>query len=423
MGSYVRRVAATLLNEPDARKRRTFQIELRRAASYGILETAGATFLLLIAVKYFQTGATAKALLMVASPLGLLISPLAVSFTRWMQWTAAKGAAVTSWLGCVGFGVAAVVGGQTAFIASGMLGVLSISLGVPMLTQIYHENYPANERGDLFSKTVMVRVLVSATFAWLAGMWLESHLGHYRWLMAGFAVASGFGAWWIGGCPSGLLTGGSTNPFHGIRHIRDDRLFRHLLTSWMLLGSGNLLMLPLRVEYLANPRFGISASPAVIALVVSTLPSLTNLVFARFWGRLFDSMNFFVLRIILNTLFIAGIATFFLIGGMSGFIAGGFFFGMANSGGNLAWSLWVTKVAPSGLVAEYMGVHSFLTGVRGVITPFFAFYMIEFTPMSTLAWIGMISIFLGSVILGPEANTLRKRRAGQPVVPKPGGLD
>lgn len=412
-----------LENDAASRKRRTFQLELRRAATAGILEAAANTFLLLIAVRFFQSGATEKALLVMSSPLGLLLSPLAVSLTRWMGWSAAKGAAAAAWSGCLGFLAASCTGDPAVFIVASMLGVTSLSSGVPLLTQIYQENYPASERGDLFSKAVMVRVLASAVFAWLAGVWLEENMAHYRWLMAVFALAAGIGAVWTGRCPSRPLGGaGSANPLHGMKHVRHDRVFRWLLISWMLMGFGNLLMLPLRVEFLANPRFGVAASPTTVALVVSTIPSLTNLVFARFWGRLFDTINFFVLRITLNLLFVGAIAAFFLVGGMTGFVVGGFLFGMANSGGNLAWSLWVTKVAAPENVADYMGVHSFLTGVRGIIAPFLGFYLIEIMTMASLSWWSLASIVVGSLILVPEARTLRKRRPGGPLTPRPGGV-
>lgn len=407
----------------EQRRDRTYRLELRRAVTAGVLETSASTFLLIIAVSYFQAGATAKALLVMGGPLGLLLSPLAVAWTRRMGWTAATGAAVASWVGCAAFLVAAIFGDLRVFVPACMVGVMSLSLGIPMLTQIYQENYPAAERGDLFSKAAMVRVLSAAVFAWLAGHWLEAHMDGYRWLMVAFSIAAGMGAMWLGKCPSKVLHGaGSANPLHGMRHVRSDRVFRWLLASWMLMGFGNLLMLPLRVEFLANPRYGVELSPAVIAMVVSMIPSLTNLVFARFWGRLFDTMNFFLLRILLNGLFVAAISAFFLVGGMGGFIAGGFFFGMAASGGNVAWSLWVTKVAKPELVADYMGVHSFLTGVRGLLAPLLGFYLIDWFQMSQLAWWSLGAIFLASLMLVPEARTLRRRRPADPVVPKPGGV-
>lgn len=411
-------------DEVKGRRDRTFQLELRRAVTAGVLETAASTFLLIIAVQHFRTGATAKALLVMGGPLGLLLSPLAVLLTRRMGWTAAKGASVASWVGALGFLLAGVFGDLRIFVPACMVGVMSLSMGIPMLTQIYQENYPSSERGDLFSKAVMVRVLSATVFAWGAGLWLEAEMEGYRWLLLAFAVAAGMGGLWIGKCPSRMLhAAGSGNPLHGMRHVRTDKVFRWLLSSWMLMGFGNLLMLPLRVEFLANPRYGILLSPTAIALVVSMIPSVTNLVFARFWGRLFDTMNFFLLRIILNGFFVAAISSFFLFGGMTGFVLGGFFFGMATSGGNVAWSLWVTKVAKPELVADYMGVHTFLTGVRGLLAPLLGFYLIDWFEMSELAWWSLGAIGLASLMLAPEAKTLRRRRVAEPVVPKPGGMD
>lgn len=391
------------------RRDQTFRLELRRAVTAGILETSASTFLLLIAVQYFQTGAAAKALLVMGGPLGLLMSPLAIALTRRMAWTAAKGVSMVSWLGALGFLLAGLCDDLQVYVAGCMVGVMSLSVGIPMMTQIYQENYPSTERGDLFSKAVMVRVLSSAFFAWGAGYLLDVDLGRYRILLLAFAFAAAMGGFWMKQCPSQPLhASGSGNPLHGMRHVRTDKVFRWLLSSWMLMGFGNLLMLPLRVEFLANPRYQIALSPALIALVVSMIPNLTNLLFARLWGRLFDQMNFFLLRIILNGFFVAAISSFFLFGGMKGYILGGFFFGMATSGGNVAWSLWVTKVAKPELVADYMGVHSFLTGVRGLLAPLLGFYLIDWFAMRDLAWWSLGAIFLASLMLVPEARTLKR---------------
>ncbi len=391
------------------RRDQTFRLELRRAVTAGILETSASTFLLLIAVQYFQTGAAAKALLVMGGPLGLLMSPLAIALTRRMAWTAAKGVSMVSWLGALGFLLAGLCDDLKVYVAGCMVGVMSLSVGIPMMTQIYQENYPSTERGDLFSKAVMVRVLSSAFFAWGAGYLLDVDLRSYWILLLAFAFAAAMGGFWMKKCPSQPLhETGSGNPLHGMRHVRTDKVFRWLLSSWMLMGFGNLLMLPLRVEFLANPRYQIALSPALIALVVSMIPNVTNLLFARLWGRLFDQMNFFLLRIILNGFFVAAISSFFLFGGMNGFILGGFFFGMATSGGNVAWSLWVTKVAKPELVADYMGVHSFLTGVRGLLAPLLGFYLIDWFDMRDLAWWSLGAIFLASLMLVPEARTLKR---------------
>lgn len=403
--------------------RRTFRLEIRRAAASGVLETAGATFLLLIAVSHFQAGATAKALLVAGGPLGLLCGPLVVAATRILGLRAATGAALCALAGCVAFLVATVSQDVRVFVACGMLGVFSISSGIPLMTQIYQENYPPSRRGRLFSLAAMARVAAASLFAWFGGWWLDGGPGDHRALMLAFSAASLMAAACIWRCPSSVFTNEtSMNPLAGLRHVRSDRVFRWLLASWMLMGLGNLMMLPLRVEFIANPRHGIGLSPMMVALLVSIIPSVTNLAFALFWGRLYDTMNFFVLRIVLNVCFMAAIAAFFLRPGMSGFVLGAFLFGMAASGGNVAWSLWVTKIAKPALVAEYMGVHTFLTGVRGLLAPFLAFWLIESFAIPSLAWWSLGLMLLASIMLLPEARTLRRRRPGDPPAPKPGNM-
>ena len=56
----------------EYRTERTYRYELWRAGAAGILETAGSTFLLLIAVRWFNAGAWSKALIAGAGSLGLL---------------------------------------------------------------------------------------------------------------------------------------------------------------------------------------------------------------------------------------------------------------------------------------------------------------------------------------------------------------
>lgn len=403
--------------------RRTFRLELKRASAAGVLETAGATFLLLIAVSHFQAGATAKALLVAGGPLGLLLAPLAVALTRAFGLRAATGAAICTASGAVGFLLAASLAEPWAFIVGGALGIFSLQAGIPLMTQIYQENYPAERRGRLFSLAAMARVATAALFAWLAGWWLDGRIGEYRVLMWMFSAAALTAAWFTWRCPSRVFSEEtSSNPLAGWRHVKTDRMFRWLLASWMLMGLGNLMMLPLRVEFIANPRHGIALSPMMVALLVSMIPGVTNFLFALFWGRLYDTMNFFLLRIILNLCFMAAIAAFFLHPEMSGFVLGSFLFGMAASGGNVAWSLWVTKIAKPALVAEYMGVHTFLTGVRGLAMPFVSFWLIELWSVQSIAFLSLALMFVASVMLVPEARTLRRRRAADPHAPKPSGM-
>ena len=67
----------------------TYRYERWRAVANGILETGGTTFLLLIAVKHFEAGATAKAFVAGGGSIGLVLTPLVVSWVQRTGWRAA----------------------------------------------------------------------------------------------------------------------------------------------------------------------------------------------------------------------------------------------------------------------------------------------------------------------------------------------
>ena len=98
------------------------------------------------------------------------------------------------------------------------------------------------------------------------------------------------------------------------------------------------MMTPLRIEYLANPVYGLALTPQEIALLVAIIPALVRLVLSPAWGWLFDRMNFFVLRITINLTFAASIIVFFTGDSWAGLILGAIVFGIAISGGDVAWA-------------------------------------------------------------------------------------
>jgi hypothetical protein len=114
-------------------------------------------------------------------------------------------------------------------------------------------------------------------------------------------------------------------------------------------------------------------------------------------------MNFFTLRILLNTGFMLGILSFFTGTGLAGLYIGAVLFRISNAGADLAWSLWVTKVAPPALTTEYMTVHTFLTGIRGIIAPFAAFYM------AACFGIGVTAVSMAALILTASLVLARER--------------
>ena len=393
-----------------ARKSITYRHEMWRAVTAGILESAGGTFLLLIAVRWFHAGMLAKALVAGAGSFGLLLSPLVVAKVTTAGWAPSRAAAWLMMAGSFAFLVAGALHAvQFCFIAGSVIGIAAPAAIVPLLTQMYQENYPERERGRLFARTVMIRIAAAALFSQLAGGFLNTDLRRFPWLLILFAAATGLAAFCLWRCPtSPIPRDEGTHPLRALRFARDDALFRRTLICWMLMGFANLMMLPLRVEYLAGPQAAQHFTVGTIALLTGVVPNLARLVVSPIWGHLFDRMNFFALRVTLNIGFALGIISFFTSDSMAGMMFGAIIFGISNAGGDVAWSLWVTKFAPPGRVADYMAVHTFLTGVRGVLAPVAAFYLIARWPVGWLAALASGLIIVATLLLLPEIRWGRK---------------
>lgn len=396
------------------RARVTYRLELQRAVANGVLEAAGSTFLLLIALKYFHAGALAKALVAGGGSAGLMLTPLVVSQVARWGWPVARAAA---WCACVGastFVVMALVPWLPLYVFGSIVSMAAAAAVIPLLTQIYQENYPEAQRGKLFARAVMLRIAVNAGFSEIAGRLLAGDIARSRVLLLVFAAAFAFAASRLARYPSRPLhNDGGSHPFRAMRYAREDRLFRHTLIAWMLMGFANLMMLPLRVEYLGNPRHGLALDARQIAFIVGVVPNIARLLMSQVWGWLFDRMNFFALRVVLNAGFALGILTFFLSDSMTGLLAGAIIFGIANAGGDVAWGLWVTKLAPPERVADYMSVHTFFTGVRGVVAPVAAFYAAKSLPLGTIGAICAAMICAASLLLVPEIRWARQARPGE----------
>jgi hypothetical protein len=253
---------------------------------------------------------------------------------------------------------------------------------------------------------------------------LSISIDYFRPLLAVFAAALLFSSWCLSRVPSTPLhVSGGQHPLRAFQHVRDDRVFRTTLISWMFMGFANLMMLPLRVEYLANPKYQLAMRADVIALLTGVVPSIARLIMSPVWGWLFDRANFFVVRMTLNMGFAIGIVSFFTSDSMPGFILAAVTYGISVAGGDVAWNLWVTKIAPPQRVADYMSVHTFFTGVRGLIAPLVGFALVARWPMTTMGWVSAVMIVIGTLFLLPEARKGGLVRTGAPAPAPPTPAD
>ncbi len=394
-----------------ARTTLTYRLERWRAVVSGILETAGTTFLLLIAVRWFHAGAVAKALVAAGSSVGLLLTPFVVTYVTRRAMTPSVAAYRILTAGALAFAVPLAFDWLPLFVLGSVVGMTSVSAVIPLLTHMYQLNYPAEIRGRLFSRTVMIRILTAAVFAKVAGAYLTGDLSRFRWLLLVFGAAAAVAAVLLRRCPTTpIRDAGGEHPLRALRFVREDPVFRRTLIAWMLMGFANLMMLPLRVEYLAADRYGLRLPADQIALYTAVIPNIARLIVSPVWGWVFDRMNFFGLRVVLNLGFMLGILSFFTTQSVTGLWVGAVVYGVSNAGGDVAWSLWVTKFAPPERVADYMSVHTAFTGLRGVLAPMTAFLLAGWVSLPTLGWLSAGMILAACAVLLPELAAGRKAK-------------
>ncbi len=401
---------------PADRARTTFRFDAGRMFCAGILESAANTFLLLIAVKHFHAGPLPKSFIAAAGSVGLLLSPVAVTLVQRLRWPATLGVSRLFAIGAACFVLMAAAPVLWIYVPLCVVAMTLSSAVIPLMTETYHVNYPADIRGKLYARAFTLRIAGAMLSAWAGGRLLDWRPDAFPALLLTFGAAFAVASWCARRIPSRPLhDDGAAHPLHAMRFVREDRVFRQTLIVWMFMGFANLMMLPMRVEFLGNPRHGLARSAAEIAFLTGVVPNLARLVMNPVWGWLFDRMDFFALRTTLNIGFALGILAFFTSDTTTGLVVGAIIYGISNAGGDVAWGLWVTKFAPPGRVADYMGVHTFLTGVRGVAAPVVAFQLVQRYPLASLGWASAGMIVVSTLLLLPEIGRSRAKRKGEVV--------
>ena len=402
---------------PEDPARRTFFFDNLRAWPGGAVETLAMTFVVLIAVRVFDAAAWQKATLVAASSCGLLLSLFPVQVVR-RTGISVNVATALLWFVSAGCLLIAGLGGRVMaiFLPAMVIALVCLTLSIPLMSQIYRKHYPDNSRGRLFAWTGVVRKASALIVAAVFGKVLENNLNDFQWVLCIYGVCCVFMALCVLSMERvHLRRSNEVKLFGALGHLRQDRIFRSLLTSWMILGFGNLLCWSVFVEYVSNPTYGYQLSEFTIAFITGSLPEVMFLLTVVGWGIIFDRVNFFGVRMVLNLFFIGGMLFYFSGFGVWALCVGISLHGIGRAGGNIAWSLWVTKFAKAEQVAEYMSVHTFLCGVRGVIAPFVAFPMIAHLGPRWVGGAGVLFLTVATLMIWPHLRGGNGAKTLQPV--------
>jgi len=197
--------------------------------------------------------------------------------------------------------------------------------------------------------------------------------------------------------------------------LRKDMDFRRYMIGMMILGSGNLMLLPMLV-ILLNEQLHLSQLHQV--MVTSSLPLLVLCFFVSYWARMLDRNHIFRFRAV-QSWFYFGAEAFFalaLISGRTEFLwPASVMQGIAYAGGHLGWNLGHNDFSSDATAGHYMAIHVSLTGLRGLVMPLisvgFYQYLASWSP-GHVAWALMLplSLTLAGCVLFVVLHLERARR-------------
>jgi MFS family permease len=399
------------MTDPKAIAKKTYFWDRFRGTAQGVLETGYMGLTLVIAIKVFDAPNEIKSLIAAANPMGLLLTPLTLGFFAWLSKPANLVAGYLFIIAGLFLAAAAFSQSLNTYLILLILSAVFGAQAIPMMAHIYAENYHPNKRGAYFSKSFMFSVTATLFSSFLFGELLDLNVSYYTVVLGSLSLASIICGISISRMPSSIIHQGSTqNPLRNLGYAFTDWKFGVMLFSWMFVGLGNLMVMPLRFEYLLKPEHGIVATISMVTWITLGLPAICRFASAKVWGRLFDSIDFMILRMIINMLQMVSIFVFFSTKNIWILGLAAALNGVAIGGGTLSWNLWVTKFAPKERTAAYMSVHTFLTGVRGFAAPFLGFYLLTRWGSKTTGAMGSVMILISIIMVYFLYLNVRPRR-------------
>ncbi len=376
----------------------TLRWDRLRALATGPFNATAATFALIVTVQHFHASAGAKALLASGGSLGYLLTPLLLTLVAWLGLSAARAYSVLLAISAAAVAVAGLLPWFPPFCVGLLLASALCSAAAPLIAMYWRQNVAEATRGHWFSRMTRVEVIGNVSVTVLTALWIGAHPERYRPVLLLVAVALAVAAWAVARIPGQPLVAAAGHPLRALRWLWLDPRFGRITASTMVMGFANFAALPLRVEWLGKAEYGFSYRPDVLLLLLVIVPGVVRYAALPLWGRLFDRMDFLCLRMFINACFIGAMLAMFAPWWPAQ-VLGSILFGVGFAGGDISWNLWVTKIAPPEHADEYMSVHVFLTGVRGLLAPFVAFHLALATTPQVVGFSCAGLVMLASLML------------------------
>lgn len=360
-----------------------------------VLQTIG----MLILVECFRASTTEKTILAVTQSSGLIFSMLVImTFSRK---NIGKNKIIFGMTLCSSIAIllAALSPNLPLYIISIVCSYILSFSQVPLYTEIYSQ-YDKEQRAKKFLTTLIANLVGTLLFSYLYSV-LMKEVSSQQFVLVFTAFFLLLSAFFSLKLPSQPVQSKELTFKVFLKVMKEDKLFTYICFLWYLLGVGNLWIFPYRTNYLYEEQYGYQYSAETILILLVVTPSICRFLIAPFFAKLFDKINFIVLRMILNMFFIIYVAMLFFGDQYWMHLSGMIAFGVAFAGGEITWNLWTTRFAPKEKVSIYMSIHAALTGTRGVLSPIFGLWALENMGPSFCATISIGLIAASSLMLLP----------------------
>lgn len=252
---------------------------------------------------------------------------------------------------------------------------LLVNIGSPAYSSIMRSNYSNANRGRLMGNIRIAIVIVSAVFSTIAGLVLARNESVVQWL---FPVAGAFGVCSslafnrirvrrgpvsMAPAPAKSLLVSFRSSLAEVRRNVPFLLFMGLL---LLCAFPDKMSIPLEPIWLVD-HLKIGYGDA--SFVLGTVVSVASIAGYLLWARALRRMNSFTVLSIVVFIFAGRFAAMGLARSSAGLVPMSILSGLANAGWDLVPLFCMLAVADGVNFSLYIGVHTTIFGIRGLIGP------------------------------------------------------
>ena len=381
-----------------------------RGISAGVNDAVFSTFILLIAIRVFDATSTQKSIVASALWIGMFLMPVFLWVASYFRFKCNIACVIYTTTTAVCFTASVFAKSTEYFVIAVTISMIVGVQGFTLLPRILAENYRPEIRGKKVGTTVMIGGIVFLACSLVFGYLMDANLKHYVWVLASAAAAYYLVAFCYFNLPSPRLRRPKSRfPYHTVQLFWKNTHFAKLSLLWSLLEMGNYMMLPIRMEYLANEVYEINLSNSQITWLFAILPMTVALISSRTWGKLFDRLRLETTQAIMGGLMMFSTLLFFYSTNYLIMLMAMAVFGLSMGAQKVHNHLWITKVVPKHTVADYISAFSLLNGLRGILAPVSAYWLLSVLQPNHSAYVAVFVIAVGTSCL----LLARRSTAGQ----------